>query len=316
MTEELSIQANPLPESPEIFYTYLAGSINATTVTQFAAFLEELKGQGVCKFILDMINVQYVNSTGLGMLVNLADGFEKAGGGLVLARIHPKVKVVFDMLGLDEFFKILKTKEAAIEYLSRSSEERQKERESVERPKRDVAGKVVRTSGEYPLSTACANCRVMLRIPIAGYYICPRCSTLLEAEGAQVTFVNRRKNLPLQFTLSSDDTSARGLIYFVSLYAKEAGFEMRLVNRLQTALKEVLDTIIDNAYRGNRYSTFNVIVTAEPDRLVIRTGDAGRTQDAASPDFLPRARNLLSRVEHRPHPRGGNLLKLTLMKQK
>ena len=68
--------------------------------------------------------------------------------------------------------------------------------EPEKKAKRGFKGKVVRTSGEYPLSAQCATCQVLLRIPIPGHYICPRCSTILFAKGAQVTFVSRRKVLP------------------------------------------------------------------------------------------------------------------------
>ena len=58
------------------------------------------------RFVKDMENVKYVNSTGLGYLINPADSVTPGKGGISLVKLQPKAKVVFDMPGLNAFFRI------------------------------------------------------------------------------------------------------------------------------------------------------------------------------------------------------------------
>lgn len=68
-----------------------------------------------------MVGIKYVNSTGLGTLVNVADALENRGGGIALVKIHPKVKVVFDMLGLNAFFKIFSNEKEALGFFQKTA---------------------------------------------------------------------------------------------------------------------------------------------------------------------------------------------------
>src|SRR5690606_26990871 len=96
------------------------GAIDATTVISFESQLKQLQEDGYTNFVLDMQGIKYVNSTGLGSLVATADNLEKVGGGLALIRVHPKVKVVFDMLGLNSFFRIFTNEDEAVNFLGSS----------------------------------------------------------------------------------------------------------------------------------------------------------------------------------------------------
>jgi stage II sporulation protein AA (anti-sigma F factor antagonist) len=97
------------------------GAIDAKTVVLFQEKLDQLQKDGYTRFILDMEGIKYVNSTGLGTLVNVADALETRGGGIALIKIHPKVKVVFDMLGLNAFFKIFSNEKEALNYFGKAA---------------------------------------------------------------------------------------------------------------------------------------------------------------------------------------------------
>ena len=105
---ELTFEIEDVPSLESTAFVKVSGAIDTKTVVGFQDRLDDLQKDGHLRFILDMEGIKYVNSTGLGALVNVADNLENAGGGMVLIKIHPKVKVVFDMLGLNAFFKIFK----------------------------------------------------------------------------------------------------------------------------------------------------------------------------------------------------------------
>jgi anti-anti-sigma factor len=118
---DLTIQVQEVKGLHGTALVVLGGSIDAKTVITFQTHLNSVKERGIERFIMDMENVKYVNSTGLGYLINLADSVTPEKGGISLVKVQPKVKVVFDMLGLNAFFKIFPTREEALKHMSESS---------------------------------------------------------------------------------------------------------------------------------------------------------------------------------------------------
>ncbi len=115
---DLRFDITPIDALANTARVVVEGAIDATTVISFESQLKQLQEDGYCNFVLDMQGIKYVNSTGLGSLVATADNLEKVGGGLALIRVHPKVKVVFDMLGLNSFFRIFTNEEEAVGFLA------------------------------------------------------------------------------------------------------------------------------------------------------------------------------------------------------
>ncbi len=95
----------------------IAGSIDANTVGAFQKELEGARQGGRIRLILDLSDVKYVNSTGLGSLVKEQDLFKTTGGGIVLLKVPAKVKIVVEMLGLHTFFDMCDSMQEAIESL-------------------------------------------------------------------------------------------------------------------------------------------------------------------------------------------------------
>jgi anti-anti-sigma factor len=89
------------------------GEIDLDTVAILRGKLEELKERGVSRLILDFSSTRYVNSSALAVLVKFAEAFRERGGGIALACVNARVKLVFEMLGLLVFFKFFDTIEAA-----------------------------------------------------------------------------------------------------------------------------------------------------------------------------------------------------------
>jgi anti-anti-sigma factor len=117
---DLRFDITPIDALANTARVVVEGAIDATTVISFESQLKQLQEDGYTNFVLDMQGIKYVNSTGLGSLVATADNLEKVGGGLALIRVHPKVKVVFDMLGLNSFFRIFTNEDEAVNFLASS----------------------------------------------------------------------------------------------------------------------------------------------------------------------------------------------------
>ncbi len=59
--------------------------------------------------IMDLSGVDYVDSSGVGTIVELKRRALRTGGDVVLVGLQPRVRSVFEITRLDKFFKIAKS---------------------------------------------------------------------------------------------------------------------------------------------------------------------------------------------------------------
>lgn len=289
----------------------LSGAIDAKTVVSFQNQLNAVRDRGISRFILDMENVKYVNSTGLGYLINLADSIQPQGGGVALVKVQPKVKIVFDMLGLNAFFNIYGSRKDALEHFAASPAA---EVESV--APAPVEAEAVPAPTE-PGTVACAGCRAALIVSEAGTYRCPRCGsvfTMQQDGGAR--FLPQRKLLQLQLTLGDAPECRDGLGHCVELFARRAGFSDDLVGCLREAVADTVEQIVENAYRGADSAACNVLLLTSDSQFEVRMADHGATLEAHAlnargQELFSLARQVMDTFEQRPHPQGGNLISMT-----
>ncbi|MEZ4740767.1 MAG: STAS domain-containing protein [Flavobacteriales bacterium] len=82
-----------------------------------AALDEELKA-GHKTVILDMGELQYMNSTGLNILINVLTRTRNAGGDTLIAAVSHSVRQLFVVTKLDTVFTITDTVDEAVAKLS------------------------------------------------------------------------------------------------------------------------------------------------------------------------------------------------------
>lgn len=98
----------------EIALLQLCGPVDQKSVPIFEAEIHELFKKDICRFVLDLYNTKYLNSSGLGLLINIAHKVNVVGGGIRLVNVAEKFKVLFDMLGLDSSLPIFENRDAAL----------------------------------------------------------------------------------------------------------------------------------------------------------------------------------------------------------
>ena len=74
---------------------------------------EGIVGIGSGKYLMSLSELEYVNSTGLNLLIGMFTQARNAGGELVIGGISPKVKKLMVMTKLDSIFKIYDSAEEA-----------------------------------------------------------------------------------------------------------------------------------------------------------------------------------------------------------
>jgi anti-sigma B factor antagonist len=65
------------------------------------------------RVIVDLSAVTYVDSSGVGTLVEFKRRLERGGGEVILAGLQPRVRSVFEITKLDQFFTIVPTVDEA-----------------------------------------------------------------------------------------------------------------------------------------------------------------------------------------------------------
>jgi len=324
---DLTIQVQEVKGLPGTALVILNGSIDAKTVITFQTHLNSVKERGVDRFIMDMENVKYVNSTGLGYLINLSDSVTPGKGGISLVRVQPKVKVVFDMLGLNAFFRIFNSRDEALKQLQLSDAgENPKEQTAVFKnpvtaalpPARPASAPyhpvVAATTGTETLHVECQSCRALLAVKEVGTHKCPRCLTGFNyAGGGKVSFLPRQKALPVQLSLTFSPECTEGLLEFVKRMSQKSGFSASGISEVQSAVKETVEAIRRHAYGGNDNNVYHVLLVSVDSELEMRFADYGVSLNSDKGEVFAAIRKVMDRFEISHHPKGGNML--TVMKR-
>lgn len=333
---DLAIQVQVVKGLPGTAVVALNGSIDAKTVITFQTHLNSVKERGINRFILDMESVKYVNSTGLGYLINLSDSLGENHGGISLVKVQPKVKVVFDMLGLNAFFKIYPTRDDALksfttEPIASPSEQTVILKSAVSpEPARTPAATAVapppptvRTSTATPKSATpvaetraleCASCKALLTVKEPGTYKCPRCFALFNySGGGKASFLPRRKTLPIQLSLNFSPECTEGLLEFVNRVAKRVGFSNGAVKEVLEAVGDTVQTIHRYSYGGNDNNLYHVQVVATDSEIELRFADYGASissdrTDGEGRNLFATTRSMMDKFELKHHPKGGNFV--------
>jgi anti-sigma B factor antagonist len=93
----------------------VAGEIHATSAPEFSERLNQAIARGKTGIVLDLTAVEFIDSTGLSVLLNGLRRVTRVRGTMVLACANPTVLRLFEITKLDSTFEILADCDEAIE---------------------------------------------------------------------------------------------------------------------------------------------------------------------------------------------------------
>jgi len=93
----------------------VSGEVHVTTAPEFSSRLNDAVAAGTRALVLDMSGVEFIDSTGLSVLLNGLRRVTRADGRMALVISNPTVLRLFEITKLDSTFDIQPTREAAIE---------------------------------------------------------------------------------------------------------------------------------------------------------------------------------------------------------
>ncbi len=101
----------------------LSGFLDAHTVNSFETHIEEILKGGVRRLVIDLKDLSYISSAGIGALMSLTHHLRKKQGDLVLFRPNQKVFKILDLLGFTKIFNVVLNEEEMKGYIQSSRKE-------------------------------------------------------------------------------------------------------------------------------------------------------------------------------------------------
>ncbi|MAB82518.1 MAG: anti-anti-sigma factor [Phycisphaerae bacterium] len=90
------------------------GDIDLSSSSILRTSLQESSQSAEGKLIIDLANVQYMDSSGVATLVECLQLCRRAGTTLLLCQLHERVLSVFQIARLDGVFEIIPTMDEAL----------------------------------------------------------------------------------------------------------------------------------------------------------------------------------------------------------
>jgi anti-anti-sigma factor len=97
----------------------IKGQIRISTQAECKEYFDKLIEENSSKAaVLDMSGIGYMNSAGIGMIVECFKKFRDNGGRLVLCSLVPDITKLFEVTRLDRFIEIYPDVETAVQKLT------------------------------------------------------------------------------------------------------------------------------------------------------------------------------------------------------
>ncbi|HBE04018.1 MAG: anti-anti-sigma factor [Spirochaetes bacterium GWF1_41_5] len=92
----------------------ITGEIDLYNAPEIKDSIKKQIDQGHKKIIINLENVSYIDSSGIGALISSLSNLKKIGGGLKIINVYDSVKKVFELTKLTSFFQIFNNEDEAV----------------------------------------------------------------------------------------------------------------------------------------------------------------------------------------------------------
>jgi anti-sigma B factor antagonist len=98
----------------EVVILDISGEIDLYNAPEIKDFINKMIEQKKYKVIINLKNVTYIDSSGIGALISSLSNLKKFHGGLKIVNVFASVKKVFELTKLTSFFEIYDSEEEAV----------------------------------------------------------------------------------------------------------------------------------------------------------------------------------------------------------
>jgi anti-sigma B factor antagonist len=94
-----------------------SGEVHVSTAPELSDRLNQAIGEGSTRLVLDFSGVEFIDSTGLSVLLNALRRITRRQGALSVVCTNPTVLRLFEITRLDSTFDIVDTREEALAHV-------------------------------------------------------------------------------------------------------------------------------------------------------------------------------------------------------
>jgi anti-sigma B factor antagonist len=110
---DIKVNVRQLNGKHDVSIVDLNGEIDVYTSPKVKDTIGELIDQGHYALVINLENVRYIDSTGLGVLIGGLKRVREHSGTVHLVCTNPQIKKIFDITGLAKIFGIYDSEETA-----------------------------------------------------------------------------------------------------------------------------------------------------------------------------------------------------------
>ncbi|MEM8639221.1 MAG: STAS domain-containing protein [Cyanobacteria bacterium P01_G01_bin.54] len=103
------------PDDTKVIILAPSGRLDITTAWQFRLKLQECISRLSSHVVVNLSQVNFIDSSGLTSLVAGMRDADKVSGSFRICNVHPEAKLVFEVTMMDSVFEIFETEEEALE---------------------------------------------------------------------------------------------------------------------------------------------------------------------------------------------------------
>ncbi|MCC6446856.1 MAG: STAS domain-containing protein [Armatimonadetes bacterium] len=107
----LTVNSRPADQA---YVIDLQGEVDVYTAPKLRQEIIGLLDKGINRVVINLSGVEYLDSTGLGVLIGGLKRLKEQGGNLFLICPNPKIKRIFEITGLDKIFSMFLTEKDAV----------------------------------------------------------------------------------------------------------------------------------------------------------------------------------------------------------
>ncbi|MFH1540147.1 MAG: STAS domain-containing protein [bacterium] len=111
---ELKFRIRKTGADPHVTVIDLEGGMLSSDVSVFNDELEQLLLQKENRVIINLKNLDFIGSSGIGTIMFTADKLKKRNGELAIVGMNEEIRNVFDHLGLGKFVTVYETEQEAV----------------------------------------------------------------------------------------------------------------------------------------------------------------------------------------------------------
>lgn len=90
------------PPCQDVVILRIKGYLDAHTTPSFEQMLEKVREDGALRIVIDCEHLDYISSSGLGVLVDAYRALDPQGGAVKIAAMSPAIADILDILGFSK----------------------------------------------------------------------------------------------------------------------------------------------------------------------------------------------------------------------